>query len=603
MSKFYNVTYKEVISSFNNWPKLYKIFLKVDKISFFQIIIIAVISGFIPPSLLLLNQSLLNNLQRETQINKVLLIFILLIVVYLVQVIVNQDKQYKEEIFANKLAYFINLEILKKTKILELPDFENPHIYDQIQRVTSESSYRPFQIFTEILNILTNIITIISTSIIIIIWKWWVVILLFLTPIISSIFFVKLGKKEYEIEWERTPLRRKIYYYIFLMTRDFNIKEIKLFNLSDLLISRYEKINKVFLKTDKEMAQRKMKVSTIFETVNQLIVGGIMLYIILKVFSKEIMIGTMMALIQGVISSQTALKTLMQGVFSVYENNLYVNDFFEFVKNRKLNNDTKLEEKIQLTEINKITFNNVSFKYPNKNNYALKKISFELKKGETIAIVGGNGSGKSTLIKLICRLYDGFEGEILINSIPIEKYSIESIRAQTSIIFQDFIKYEFSIRENIGFGNYNEMKNQDFLEYAAYISGANKIINKYPDRFDSQLGKMFNKGHQLSGGEWQKMAISRAIFKKASLYMMDEPSSALDIYSEQELFIKYNEFLKNKIGLFITHRFNTVQLASRILVMNNGEIIECGTHKELLQNKGMYYDLYNQQKKVFYSGL
>ncbi|NRE93461.1 ATP-binding cassette domain-containing protein, partial [Bacillus subtilis] len=258
---------------------------------------------------------------------------------------------------------------------------------------------------------------------------------------------------------------------------------------------------------------------------NQLIVGGIMLYIILKVFFKEIMIGTMMALIQGVISSQTALKTLMQGVFSVYENNLYVNDFFEFVKNRKLNNDTKLEEKIQLTEINKITFNNVSFKYPNKNNYALKKISFELKKGETIAIVGGNGSGKSTLIKLICRLYDGFEGEILINSIPIEKYSIESIRAQTSIIFQDFIKYEFSIRENIGFGNYNEMKNQDFLEYAAYISGANKIINKYPDRFDSQLGKMFNKGHQLSGGEWQKMAISRAIFKKASLYMMDEPSS------------------------------------------------------------------------------
>ncbi|MBZ6492539.1 hypothetical protein IBY08_21200 [Bacillus subtilis subsp. subtilis] len=215
MSKFYNVTYKEVISSFNNWPKLYKIFLKVDKISFFQIIIIAVISGFIPPSLLLLNQSLLNNLQRETQINKVLLIFILLIVVYLVQVIVNQYKQYKEEIFANKLAYFINLEILKKTKILELPDFENPHIYDQIQRVTSESSYRPFQIFTEILNILTNIITIISTSIIIIIWKWWVVILLFLTPIISSIFFVKLGKKEYEIEWERTPLRRKIYYYIF----------------------------------------------------------------------------------------------------------------------------------------------------------------------------------------------------------------------------------------------------------------------------------------------------------------------------------------------------------------------------------------------------
>lgn len=387
MSKFYNVTYKEVISSFNNWPKLYKIFLKVDKISFFQIIIIAVISGFIPPSLLLLNQSLLNNLQRETQINKVLLIFILLIVVYLVQVIVNQYKQYKEEIFANKLAYFINLEILKKTKILELPDFENPHIYDQIQRVTSESSYRPFQIFTEILNILTNIITIISTSIIIIIWKWWVVILLFLTPIISSIFFVKLGKKEYEIEWERTPLRRKIYYYIFLMTRDFNIKEIKLFNLSDLLISRYEKINKVFLKTDKEMAQRKMKVSTIFETVNQLIVGGIMLYIILKVFSKEIMIGTMMALIQGVISSQTALKTLMQGVFSVYENNLYVNDFFEFVKNRKLNNDTKLEEKIQLTEINKITFNNVSFKYPNKNNYALKKISFELKKEKQLQLL------------------------------------------------------------------------------------------------------------------------------------------------------------------------------------------------------------------------
>ncbi|MCY9136858.1 ABC transporter ATP-binding protein/permease, partial [Bacillus atrophaeus] len=208
----------------------------------------------------------------------------------------------------------------------------------------------------------------------------------------------------------------------------------------------------------------------------------------------------------------------------------------------------------------------------------------------------------STLIKLITWLYEDYQGEILINSIPIEKYSIESVRNQMSVIFQDFVKFEFSIRENIGFGDWEKMMDEEALYKATSISGASKIINKSTSRFDTQLGKMFNDGNQLSGGEWQKIAISRAIFKPASLYIMDEPSSALDIYSEQDLFNKYNSFLKNKIGLFITHRFTTVQQANRIIVMDDGKIIECGTHEELLEKKSVYYDLYSSQKNIYYSG-
>ncbi|MCZ4248661.1 ABC transporter ATP-binding protein [Bacillus amyloliquefaciens] len=599
MNKYYNVTLKEVTSSFKNWPSLYKLFIKVDKKSFIQITVLAFISGFIPPLLLLLNQALLNTLQLEIKISNALSILLILIIVYIMQIMVNQYKQYKEEVFSNKLAYFINLEIMRKTKDLTLSDFENPYTYDQIQRVTSESSYRPYQIFSEILVILSSAVTLISTSIIIIIWKWWLVLFLFLTPIISSLFYIKLGKKEYEIEWERTPLRRKLFYYIFLMTRDFNVKEIKLFNLGGLLIERYKKLNIGFLETDNNIARKKLKIAVIFETVNQLIIGVLMLYIIMKVLTKEIMIGTMMALIQGLISTQTSLKTLMQEIFSIYENNLYVNNFFDFIKTKTFNHIS--ETKIELTDINKITFNDVFFKYPNTDNYALKGISFEVKKGETIALVGGNGSGKSTLIKLITRLYKDYQGEILINSIPIEKYSIESVRNQMSVIFQDFVKFEFSIRENIGFGDWKRMMDEDALYKATNISGASKIIKKSVNRFDTQLGKMFNDGNQLSGGEWQKIAISRAIFKPASLYIMDEPSSALDIYSEKDLFNKYNSFLKNKIGLFITHRFTTVQQANRILVMDDGKIIECGTHEELLQKKSVYYDLYSSQKNIYFS--
>ncbi|MDQ8091285.1 MULTISPECIES: ABC transporter ATP-binding protein [Bacillus amyloliquefaciens group] len=600
MNKYYNVTLKEVTSSFKNWPSLYKLFIKVDKKSFIQITVLAFISGFIPPLLLLLNQALLNTLQLEIKISNALSILLILIIVYIMQIMVNQYKQYKEEVFSNKLAYFINLEIMRKTKDLTLSDFENPYTYDQIQRVTSESSYRPYQIFSEILVILSSAVTLISTSIIIIIWKWWLVLFLFLTPIISSLFYIKLGKKEYEIEWERTPLRRKLFYYIFLMTRDFNVKEIKLFNLGGLLIERYKKLNIGFLETDNNIARKKLKIAVTFETVNQLIIGVLMLYIIMKVLTKEIMIGTMMALIQGLISTQTSLKTLMQEIFSIYENNLYVNNFFDFIKTKTFNHIS--ETKLELTDINKITFKDVFFKYPNTDNYALKGISFEVEKGETIALVGGNGSGKSTLIKLITRLYKDYQGEILINSIPIEKYSIESVRNQMSVIFQDFVKFEFSIRENIGFGDWKRMMDEDALYKATNISGASKIIKKSANRFDTQLGKMFNDGNQLSGGEWQKIAISRAIFKPASLYIMDEPSSALDIYSEKDLFNKYNSFLKNKIGLFITHRFTTVQQANRILVMEDGKIIECGTHEELLQKKSVYYDLYSSQKNIYFSG-
>jgi len=601
MNKSSDVNLKGVLISFKNWPSLIKLLLLVDKSSFFQIIVLTIITGLTPAFLLILNQQLINSVQTA-QGGDSLVIFkalLFLIITYIFQIITNQFKKYKEELFSNKLSYSMKSEIMKKTEKLTVADFENANVYDQLQRATSESNYRPYQIFNQIMSIIGNMVTMISTSFILFLWNWWLIPVLFLIPIFSSYTYLKLSKLEYNIEWERTSLRRKLFYYTFLMTRDINIKEIKLYNLGSTIIKRYNDVTSDFIKIDKKISGKRFKITSFYEIANQLVVGGLMFYIISKALLNEILIGTMITYIQALTSTQNALKSLAQEIFMVYENNLYVNLFFQFLNLEENESNVLEEQQIELKEIESVTFKNVYFKYPNTDEYVLKNINIHFEKKDVVAIVGKNGSGKSTFIKLLMRLYKDYEGEILINSIPIDKYSLESIRKQIGVVFQDYLKFELSVRENIGFGNIKNLHDETALYEASKVSGANIFVNTFSQRFDTQLGKMFSKGVQLSGGEWQKIAISRAVFKEASLYILDEPSSALDAYSEKEVFNNFHEFLENKIGIYISHRYTTVNKATQIIVFEDGEIIEKGTHQELIDYKGVYYNLYYSQASVY----
>lgn len=596
-----SITIREVIYSFRHWPRVFRLLWDIDKKAVLIILFCVAIAGSVPALTLLANQYLINSIQISwgQGFDIVLQGLLFLVCIYILQIVINLIKQYTEEIYQTKLSYSINIMLMDKSFKLALEDFENDKIYDKLQRAQGEANHRPYQIFQQILSIIGSAITFVSTAMILLFWKWWIVPCLLVIPLLSSLSFMNLGKKEFAIEWNRAPLWRKLWYLSYLLTKDITIKEIKLNNLGTHLISKYRDIYFDFLKVDKFIAKKRFIISSTFQLINQIVMAALTLMILLAAYTQQILIGTMVSYIQALSSTQNASTSLLQQVFSMYENNLYIEQLFSYFDVEEKDNIDNEEKKIKLEYISTIEFKNVSFKYPTSNEYALKNLSFSLSRNDIVAIVGKNGSGKSTLVKLLTRLYKDYSGEILINGNSIESYSVKSIRNQIGTVFQDFVKFELSVRDNIAFGNLENIKNDYSLYDAAKKSGIYDLVHNLPNKLDTQLGKWFEEGYQLSGGEWQKIAISRALIKDSSVYILDEPSSALDPQAEKEMFDKFHDATKEKIGIYISHRFTTVKHATKIFVLEKGELVEAGTHIELMKHNGLYKDLYSVQASAY----
>lgn len=601
MNTHTDVNLKEVIASFKNWPRIFKLLWETDKKSLIIIIMFSVLGGVTPSLLLLGNQFLINSVSMgwEKGFNLVIKGLVLLTSIYIFQLLVIQINEYAKGVFALKLSNFVNILIMEKSVKLDLKNFEDDDIYDRLQRAQAEASSRPFAIFNQILLIVSNLVTLVSTALILILWKWWLVFLLLIVPLLSSLSLLRLGKKEFNIEWERAPVRRKSWYMSYLLTRDVNVKEIKLYNLGKHLLNQYKEINTDFVNIDKRILFKRTLLTFTINFLNQLVVALLTLYILIAALSNQIRIGTMVSYIQALSSTQNTTGSLLQQIFSMYENNLYAEQLFSFLDIEEENQDER--NKIELDTIYSIEFKNVSFKYPKNENYSLKNVCFTIRKGELVAIVGKNGSGKTTLVKLLTKLYTDYTGEILINGEPINEYTTKSLRSSIGVLFQDFIKYELTARENVGFGKLESLQNDLALIEATKKSGVFDKINSYTKKLDTQLGKWFAEGQQLSGGEWQKVGIARAVIRNASVYILDEPSSALDPNAENELFGNFHNLINGKIGIYISHRFSTVKQATKILVFDEGEIIENDTHENLINNNGLYAELYNLQASPYQS--
>lgn len=602
MNEKTTLNFKEVITSFKYWPKVFRLLWGIDKKAIITILLCVTITGATPALLLLANQFLINSIQLSwgKGFELVLQGLAILVGIYIFQLIVAQIQQFTEEVYNIKLNYSVNSMLMKKSYHLALEDFENDKIYDQLQRAQSEAGHRPYQILQQILSIISSAVTFVTTATILLLWKWWIVPCLLIIPILSTYSFLKLGKTEFMIEFNRAPLWRKLWYLSYLLTKDVTFKEVKLNNLGSHIATQYKNIYFDFLKVDKAIAKKRMILSFTFQFINQIVIAGLTLVILFAAFLQQILIGTMVSYIQALTATQNASNSLLQQIFSMYENNLYIEQLFAFLEVEERDFDEEEEKnKEELESIHSIEFQNVSFKYPGSENYALKNVNFSMHKNDIVAIVGKNGSGKSTLVKLLTRLYKNYSGQILINNKPIESFTIQSVRQEIGVVFQDFVKYELTVRENIGFGNLKQLENDYALYQAAHKTGIFQLIDLLPKKLDTQLGKWFHEGHQLSGGEWQKIAISRSLIKDSSMYVLDEPSSALDPKAEKEVFDQFHHLTREKIGLYISHRFTTVKQATKILVLDQGRVVESGTHESLVNRNGLYQELYGIQASVF----
>lgn len=567
--------------------RVLKILSNAGKAYLIAIVILSIFSGIIPSISTLFMQEIINTLQQGTKdINYIIIIIGIYIFIDLVSGIVNTLSTYIESMLQLKTSAIYNMSIIEKVKDFSLKDFENSEIYDMIQRANTTDANLLYNFFKSAVLALQLIINLIMFSVILLSWKWWLLPFIFIMPIMNIIITAFLGKEQFFINRERTGKGRKMWYFKHLLTNDIAFKEIKIFHLGNYFRDRYNKLNLEFLKQDKALLNKRTKVLFFLFLLDQIASAGLFIYVIINTFFGKILLGQMNTYTRSISNVKSSLQGFLSQLNSMYQSVLYISQYFEFIDIEK--KTTLNKQLLSLHEIPYIKIVNLSYKYHNQNRYALRNINLTIKKGELIALVGKNGSGKSTLLKIISTLYDDYDGNIFIGESNLRDLIPESVHKKIAILFQDFVRYQLSAKENIAVGQLEKMDNtSDIEEILSRMGVTNKI-----DNLNVQLGCWFDGGVQLSGGEWLKIALGRALIRDAELYLLDEPNAALDSISEKKILNEFQRLCKNKIGIIITHRIASVKcIANKIIVFDKGVVVAEGTHEELLKISSIYRNM------------
>lgn len=593
------LTIKNIKNAYRDIPKIMKVLWDTNKVFMVFITLLSLASGLIPAGSIYMTQNLINKLQ--TSIGKDFSYILIPLAMYVGITFLGYSLSllngYVQSLFNFQLLYHLNIVILEKTKDLELSDFEDSTTYDRLRRAQNEVGDKPFKVFSLLIGLLSQFTALVSSAMFLLMWKPWVVVPIILVSSVSTLFMMSIGHEQYVLERSRSSEKRKSWYLSHLMGTDIAFKEIKLYDIGDYFINDFKSLNKKFIKQDKKIIKKRTKISLAFEILDQAVGGMVLFVIVHAAFLGQILIGSTVGYIKCLSNLKSYTTGILNSISSLYESTLYIGQLFEFLDMKtEADKCNTLDLK---NEIETIEFKKVSYKYKGRSEYALKDVSFKIEKGEKISLVGENGSGKSTLVKLLTAFYDNYEGEILVNGLNLKEINKKCYRKKIGVVFQDFNKYELSCRENIGIGEIQHLQNDVLLNQALEASGSDVFVSQLPKGLDHQLGFWFEDGFQLSGGQWQRLAIGRAFLKQSECYIFDEPSSALDPVSEADVFRKTLKMLEGRIGIFISHRlFNLRKFSSRILVLQEGRLVEEGSHETLMKYESHYRYLYNLQNEL-----
>jgi ATP-binding cassette subfamily B protein len=446
-----------------------------------------------------------------------------------------------------------------------------------------------------------DLITLISLAIAITVYVPWLLLLLALAVLPSFLGETRYAALGYSLLFSWTQERRQLDYLRYIGASDVSAKEVKLFGLSDYLVGQYAQLSDEFYEANRDLAIRRAVVSSLLALVGSVGYYGAYVAIIYLTVTRHqspaglFTLGVLTFLAASFRQSRDLIQRFLLSLAQLFEQALYLEDLFTFFDLQPGIRSTPGAALVPAPIREGFRFENVGFRYPGSERWAVRGLNFVLKPGERLALVGENGAGKTTLAKLLARLYDPSEGRILLDGRDLREYDIESLRRNVGVIFQDFVRYDFPIRENIAVGDIGRRDDQPALEVAASRSLADSVIGRFKDGYEQLLGKRFEGGADLSGGEWQKLALARAYLRDAQLLILDEPTAALDARAEYQVFLRFSELTHGRMAVLISHRFSTVRMADRILVLKEGELVEQGTHPELLENKGLYSELFGLQ--------
>lgn len=485
----------------------------------------------------------------------------------------------------------VNVLILEKALKLDLRQFEDSEFYDKLTNARREASVRPLSLVNRTFGLVQNALSLITYGILLVNFSIWAVVMLIVAAMPVFIAETKFAGEGFRLFSWRAPETRQQNYLENLLAREDFVTEVKLYQLGEMLLERYRNLFEQLYGEDRDLTLRRGLWGYLLSLVSTGAFYVAYAWIVLETVLGKISLGDMTLYLTVFRQGQSTFSNALTSIGGMYEDNLYLSNLYDFLEEEVPKSSGKAT--IGLNPQDGMRFENVSFTYPGSSKPALKNISLHLKPREKLAIVGENGSGKTTLIKLLTRLYTPDSGRIFLDGLDLQEWDVDVLRRRIGVIFQNFVRYQFTVGENIGVGDVEHLENKTRWQTAAQKGMAQSFIDQLPQSFQTQLGRWFKGGQELSGGQWQKIALSRAFMRsQADILVLDEPTSAIDAQAEFEIFNHFHAITQNQMVLLISHRFSTVRMADKIVVIEDGEVIEQGTHEELLQLGGRYAKLF-----------
>jgi ATP-binding cassette subfamily B protein len=567
-------------------------------------IIISILRSFLPLGLIYLIKLLIDHITtaaasgNSNPSNGIMWLIIAVVTVFFLDEITYEFSNFVRKKQSFRLESHMYDLLHKKAIRLDLINFENPDYFDHLSRASREAPWRPNSILNNIISIFRGLLSLVLMAGLLFYLHWWIVLILFLVNLPGIWLRLHYADIIYNYQRGQTPEARKSAYFNWLLTGDRPARELRLFGLGNYFMSLFKKSFINQKEEELNIIRKRTEIEIISTVVKASALLVVLLFIARETISGHLSLGDMAMFIIAFRQGMLYLKEIFGSMAGLYEDGLFIGDIFEFMH---LKEKISVEEPVvKASHLEKsIKVNRLSFSYPGNDRLTINNISFEIKKGDVMALVGHNGAGKSTLAKLLCRLYEPDDGTIELDGTNIRNIQPDEYRKLFSVVFQDFMLYNLSTRENIHLGNIDLPLSQPDIELAAEVTGINNLIKSFPSGYETVIGNLFDDSRELSWGEWQKIALARALYRNASVLILDEPSSALDINTEYEIFSHFRDIVKGKTAILISHRFTNVKIADRIIVLKDGKIEETGTHRELMNMKGLYYSMYIKESRRF----
>jgi ATP-binding cassette subfamily B protein len=594
---------KSQVSALKNLPRFFRMIWKTSPSMSFGNVLLRLIKSAIPLTMLYIGKEIIDeviHLMEHPQDSQQYLWMMvgLELILAVSSDLINRGITLLDSLLGDLFSNRTSEQLIRHAARLDLYQFEDPTFYDKLERARRQTTGRTV-LMSQVLSQAQDMITILFLGAGLVVFNPWLILLLIVAVIPSFLGETHFNQRTYSLTRGWTPERRELDYLRYIGASDVTAKEVKIFNLADFIAERFARISKEYYFENKKIAVKRAFWGSLLSSIGTLSYYGAYVFILLQTIAALITVGTLTFLAGSFNRMRGMLQGIMNRFSRIAEGALYLQDLFDFLELQPNIRSHSGSLPIPFPIKDGFRFENVSFKYLNSERWAIRNLSFHLKAGEKLALVGENGAGKTTLVKLLARLYEPTEGRILLDGVDLREYNLKDLRDSIGIIFQDYQRFQMKVAENIAIGNIGELEDQPLIEEAAAKSLADTVVADLPDQYQQVLGRRFANGVELSGGQWQKIALARAYMRDAQLLILDEPTAALDARAEHEVFQRFSDLIAGKTAALISHRFSTVRMADRILFLEHGQLLELGSHEELLEQGGKYAELFRLQAKGY----